>query len=436
MPEILAPAPNGDRVNNNVNGDVSGKPGLADLVNNNKSVNGNGVPKPQQGPHGPTAGGSDWIDAALVAEALGEDPASVRDIVVKAAVADGDNYCSCMWRVRAVVGDRPVALIVKAPPRGELMQDFVSKLSFFSKEERMLTIPGVLIMEDLSVAGYRNKERQGQLDQLHCETALEILARLHALSVALHREQPGCMDAYAETLFARRDDPEEERHAKLHSEGQLKKFGEMAGQWEATAGTGLGEKMVKLSDGMHQRLCDIVAPGDESAGSLNVLNHGDFWINNMMFLYDEDDTQSRTPTDIRVVDLQIVRFSSPALDLQYFIVTSANQEVREGRLDELLEHYRRRFNEYAAALGLEDVQWPTLDALRDEFLAKSLFGFSAIYTVLCAVVAAPEDKLQLEGVTKDNMMEADISSRAWRGSNFQRLLPGLLEYFDQVGVLE
>ncbi|XP_052129361.1 uncharacterized protein LOC127750843 isoform X1 [Frankliniella occidentalis] len=87
-----------------------------------------------------TDGSSDWIDADLVAEAVGEDPSSIRDVVVKAAVADGDNYCSCMWRVQATAGDKPVSIIVKAPPRGELMQDFVTRLGFFTKETRMLKV--------------------------------------------------------------------------------------------------------------------------------------------------------------------------------------------------------------------------------------------------------------------------------------------------------
>lgn len=55
-----------------------------------------------------------------------------------------------------------------------------------------------------------------------------------------------------------------------------------------------------------------------------------------------------------------------------------------------MEHY----NEYVTALGAEDACWPSLDALRDEYLAKSVFGFNVVFTVLCAVVARPEDRLQ------------------------------------------
>lgn len=404
-----------------------------------------------------TDGSSDWIDADLVAEAVGEDPSSIRDVVVKAAVADGDNYCSCMWRVQATAGDKPVSIIVKAPPRGELMQDFVTRLGFFTIETRMLketlpamralaerrcgrdhilaqqmgpstlpcSIDGVLVMEDLSVYGFRNKERQGQLDIVHCKRALELLARYHALSVALHREDPSAVEDYSEPMFVRGKNAQDEEHARLHSEAQLKKFGDHVETWEGTKGKGYGDKMASLSKVMYHKMCDVVAP---SATGINVLNHGDYWINNMMFTYDADDVDSAAPRDIRIIDLQLVRFSSPALDLQYFITTSVKQEVREEQLDVLLQTYCDYFNEYVSALGLGDVSW-TLGGLRDEFLSKSLFGFSAVYTVLCAVVADPEDRLQLDNVTKENMHEADFTSKAWAGKNFQRIIPGTLEFF-------
>lgn len=101
----------------------------------------------------------------------------------------------------------------------------------------------------------------------------------------------------------------------------------------------------------------------------------------------------------------------------------------------LLGCYRDHYNEYISELGLDDARWPSLGALRDEYLSKSVFGFSAVYTVLCAVVAQPEDRLQVDNITKENMAEADISSRAWRGRVFQRLLPSLLDYYVEAGVL-
>lgn len=80
--------------------------------------------------------------------------------------------------------------------------------------------------------------------------------------------------------------------------------------------------MQRLAQNLHSKMCKIVAP---SKDGINVLNHGDYWINNMMFLYEGEETVN--PQDIRLVDLQLVRYSSPALDLQYFMTTSVQQKV-------------------------------------------------------------------------------------------------------------
>ncbi len=40
-----------------------------------------------------------------------------------------------------------------------------------------------------------------------------------------------------------------------------------------------------------------------------------------------------------LVDLQLVRYSTPALDLAYFLGSSTSPEYREKELDKLLEHY-------------------------------------------------------------------------------------------------
>lgn len=406
---------------------------------------------------------SDWIDAALVAEAVGARPSEVRDIVVKAAVADGDNYCSCMWRVRAVAADKPVSLIVKEPPKGEMMQDFVEKLGLFTREARMLTetlpamqalaaarcgadhvlarplgpralpcpVPGVLVMEDLSLDGFRNKERQGQLDMEHCKMALEVLARYHALSVALHRQDPASMDKYPENMYVVDGDDDHMEGARLHSEMQLNRFATAVETWEKTKGKGYGERMRRLSKVMYSKMCAVVAPSETG---INVLNHGDFWINNMMFLYEGEETVN--PQDIRLVDLQLVRYASPALDLQYFVTTSAQEQVRVEELDTVLRHYYHHFNEYVTMLGEGDSCWPTYEALREEYLSKSLFGFTAAYFILCAVVANPEDRLQLDSLTKANKEEVDFASRAWQGSIYQRLIPKVLENLDSLGVFD
>jgi thiamine kinase-like enzyme len=62
---------------------------------------------------------------------------------------------------------------------------------------------------------------------------------------------------------------------------------------------------------------------------INVLAHGDLWINNILF-----DEQQGT---VRFVDFQFVTFMSPAVDLHLFLCTSATPDVQVNHADTLLQ---------------------------------------------------------------------------------------------------
>ena len=60
----------------------------------------------------------------------------------------------------------------------------------------------------------------------------------------------------------------------------------------------------------------------------NVLSHGDFWMNNILF---------RSPDGVRFIDFQMTHFSSVGNDLQQLMASSLMPEVRRNDVDTLLK---------------------------------------------------------------------------------------------------
>jgi aminoglycoside phosphotransferase (APT) family kinase protein len=89
------------------------------------------------------------------------------------------------------------------------------------------------------------------------------------------------------------------------------------------------EKLDAIADCMLDRMIKVTQRDDTA---FNVLIHGDLWVNNMLFRYSDDD-----PVDVRFLDFQLLHFTSPAIDLQYFFSTSLCEDVRENHLDSLMK---------------------------------------------------------------------------------------------------
>ena len=107
---------------------------------------------------------------------------------------------------------------------------------------------------------------------------------------------------------------------------------------------------------------------DLNENNFNVLNHGDLWINNMMFLYKDEQ-----PIDVLMVDFQLSSWNSPVFDLIYFFNTSLHEDIREAGQDELIQFYHENLVKTLRKLNYRG-KIITLHELQLQFLEKQLCG--------------------------------------------------------------
>lgn len=101
-----------------------------------------------------------------------------------------------------------------------------------------------------------------------------------------------------------------------------------------------------------------------SSNEFHVQNHGDAWMNNMLWKNDEEGKV----VDVLVVDHQEGFFGSPGIDLNHFINTSCNLEVQVQHVDELISDYHQKLSETLRKLGAKTI--PTKDEILKEVRSK------------------------------------------------------------------
>lgn len=128
---------------------------------------------------------------------------------------------------------------------------------------------------------------------------------------------------------------------------------------------------------------DIAAP---MRNGFVVLNHGDAWMNNMMFMIDE----SGKPADVLMIDYQGSFWGGPSVDLLYFIISSVNDDIKTEKFDDFVEFYHQELSESLKKLEY-DQPIPTLGQIHIDLLDKGFFGKKFIFCInkslICRILA-------------------------------------------------
>ncbi|KAK2581489.1 hypothetical protein KPH14_005154 [Odynerus spinipes] len=357
-----------------------------------------------------------WLNIDLVENILQKskknDSIRVIDIFIKPATAKGDNYTSDMYRVIVEIsrrrGDRVVtekrSFIVKVAPLGKtqkrelvektdifgteitVMMDTLKKMNDLLGPENLLCgrifhvqreYPEFLMIEDLATLGFRMADRQSGLDLDHCVIALRALARFHASSVAICEKEPETKQLYQKGMYSH-------KHP------------------------------AKMQDFFIQ-------------GTKSLVREARKW-------QELDQKSIESPVVVWLqVDFQLVAYTTPALDLNYFFSTSPNEEVLENKRDLLLEEYLNTLSSTMKQLGCKTSP-PTMKELQRDLEETGMIGMISAFAVLPLILVDKNEVRDLDEIMHENNMESSIPGYA--NLRYRKLITKRIPIYDRLGLLD
>lgn len=125
------------------------------------------------------------------------------------------------------------------------------------------------------------------------------------------------------------------------------------------------------------------------------LCHGDFWSNNILFSYKEEDLVAAeqppaTPQDLIIIDYQLINVGHPCYDLVYFLYLNTDLAFRDAHLQDILRLYYDTFANY-----FDDNLKYTYEQFMKDYNWYRAIGFTTACSVMPNVLS--DNKVDLEG---------------------------------------
>uniref|UniRef100_U5ET49 Putative juvenile hormone-inducible protein n=1 Tax=Corethrella appendiculata TaxID=1370023 RepID=U5ET49_9DIPT len=220
-------------------------------------------------------------------------------------------------------------------------------------------------MDDLGQYGYKPANRQLGVDFTKCSWCMKVLARFHALSMAMKDQEPEKFQEIIKNI-------KETYYAAAFKKWYAKFCAQMIGVAKDAIDKEYGgtEIQLKSKKFLDNNLYDTMVSLVETKNRNSVITHGDCWLPNFLFKF-APNSNEQEPISIKMIDYQLVRYGSPVLDISFFIYSCTNQAMREQYYDELLNIYYTNLTDLIRDLGSD----PNKVFPREEF-EKELKQFS------------------------------------------------------------
>ncbi|XP_046803065.1 uncharacterized protein LOC111690962 [Lucilia cuprina] len=370
----------------------------------------------------------------------------------------GENYCSQIYRVTVSYkstndngNDGCISVIIKSMPHTEAT-DFLLDLNVFLKERifynnvlprlevlckddvkfaprlyhSLKTPVNTLVFEDLAVGKFEMASREKGLDLAHSLMVMNKLGKFHAASVKLFKKVPELQQCFNSGMLADTALNKDEGMVMKFFGNNIKALIDLIETWQGYEK--ITEKLRNYSKNLRNNLR---RSGAAEKNGFCVLNHGDLWVNNILFKYNDQ----RKLVDLNFVDFQMSVWNTPGIDLNYFFYTSIEFDILQNKLDVLIKEYHGSLSEGMQELGIKDI--PSYQDIYNEVQKRQLYGFFAHYGVFPVIC---QDKEQSHDSNLENFNDEAFAKQKLKqifaSKRLQAFYRYTLENFDKMGIFD
>ncbi|EDV93519.1 GH19357 [Drosophila grimshawi] len=403
----------------------------------------------------------DWLRAELFENLLKETIEHFKAIKAFKAVPGtkpGDNYATVMLRIELEVElkdntTKSITYMLKIPHVSEAYQDTFGKAkhSIFDIEREVFTIyveelkqiyrdVGLqiefgakcykldipyehVLLEDLKPLGFQPVNRQAGLDEEHTLDVLTKLAQWHAASAVRVATMGPYPKHVSEGIF---NEDGKCLISKL-TDGVLpyvlKALESIEGH-EAYY-----EDLINMEGHITENVLDVAAVDPKE---FNVLNHGDFWLPNLMFLYDPT---SGKLLDSYLVDYQMCKYGSVAIDLLYFLISSPKLELKVNKFDYFVKQYYDQLIKHLKLLNYTK-KLPDLADIHTTLIQKGIWGYMTTFGVLAGSALEPTETASFDNLFADTPEGDAFRTLLYSGKVYKEHVKVILPWLQNRGALQ
>ncbi|XP_063707216.1 uncharacterized protein LOC134836024 [Culicoides brevitarsis] len=381
------------------------------------------------------------------------DNLKVLEFKCKPAVAAGNNYASLLLRasvklsknnneeveksiiIKTVVPDPEIAKSIEdfgIYKREILMYDQIlpkyhALLESMGDDEKLYS-PAIavdpenstLIFEDLKKRGFSLASRLKGVDETHLNLVTRKIAKFHACSMVLHERDESSFNQFRDPPFVANAE------AISYFDGMSEALLEQMRTWQGY------EYYVKKFEKLKKWLpSEVMNVYSESKIPISVLTHGDLWVNNMMFKYDE----KMKPLELLLIDFQIGYFGTPVTDVLYFTLTSTIDDIKFTKFPEILQKYHGILVSCLKQLDFKG-KLPTLFELYNQFVEKSFFELYTVVSVLPIIINKEEENADVSYLMTDTPEAQKFKKEMFANERLIATVKHFLPLWDKVGLLD